>query len=138
MQRIQAVVDEPGLDALARMNRMHEASREWQASNVELVMTILKVMYQDENLLLRYRIQERSREQCVPVFSKIIAQGIQEGVFDADSPEEIGEMILRLGNSLTDTTIGPFLELREKPENLKLIERKIELYQQAIDAEVAV
>lgn len=133
MEQIQLAVDEEGLDALGKLNKVYEASRRWQASKVELVMTILKVMYQDENLLLRHRIQQRSLELSVPVFSQIIAQGIREGVFDAEDPMEIGEMILRIGNNLGDSTTVLFLQSEGNPENLEIIERKIILYERAVE-----
>jgi len=133
MERIQEAVDKEGLDALGKMNKVYEASRQWQASNVELVMTILKVMYQDENLLLRHRIQQRSLELSVPVFSQIIEQGIQEEIFDAEDPMEISEMILRIGNNLSDSTTVLFLQSEGNPENLEIIERKIILYERAVE-----
>jgi len=133
MEQIRAVVDEEGLDALGKLNRVYEASRKWQATNLELVMTIVKAMYQDENLLLRHKIEMRSLVLCIPVFSRIIAQGAREGIFDVSSPEDMSEMILRIGNNLSDSTTRLFLEADEKPENLEIIERKIILYEQAVE-----
>ncbi len=133
MQQVQVVVDEERLDALSKLNKVYEVSRSWQASNVELVMTILKVMYMDENLLLRHKIQQRSLELCIPIYSKIIEQGLREGTFDVSDPKEVAEMIIRIGNNLGDTTTVLFLDEENMPGNLQIIERKIALYEEAVE-----
>ena len=72
-------------------------------------------------------------ELSAPVFSKIIAQGITEGVFHAGDAADLGEMILRIGNDLNDILVELFIEVREKPENLGIIERKLKLYETAVE-----
>ena len=134
MHQIQAVVDHEDLDALGKLNRVYETAREWQIANVELVMTILGVMYRDENLLLKHRIQQRSLEMSVQIFSTIIAQGLREGTFDISAKaEEVGELILRMGNDLSDSTTVLYLRLDENPEKLGIIVDKIALYQEALE-----
>lgn len=133
MLQVQAVVGEQSLDALGKLNRVYEASRRWQMANVELVMTILKVMYKEENLLLRRKIQRRSRELCIPVFSEIIEQGSKEGTFDVQAHLAISEMILRMGDDLNEITVPLFLEAKDHPEQLERVREWLTLYERSME-----
>ncbi len=132
MAEIEAVATSEGLNALEKLNLVYDASRRWQAQNMDLVMTILKAMYKDENLLLRHKIQTRGLEMSTPLFSDIIAQGDKEGLFDVEDPREIGELVLRMGNDMSNTATVLFLDIPNNPGNLDRVERKIEVYQDAV------
>ncbi len=132
MAEIEAVATSEGLNALEKLNLVYDASRRWQSQNMDLVMTILKAMYKDENLLLRHKIQTRGLEMSTPLFSDIIAQGVKEGLFDVEDPREIGELVLRMGNDMSNTATVLFLDIPNNPGNLDRVERKIEVYQDAV------
>jgi len=133
MLQVQAVVGEQSLDALGKLNRVYEASRQWQSANVELVMTILKVMYNEENLQLRRKIQRRSLELSVPVFSEIIEQGSKEGAFDVRAYQAVSELILRMGDDLNEITVPLFLEAKEHPEQLERVREWLTLYERSVE-----
>lgn len=133
MLQVEALVGEEGLDALAKINRVYEASRQWQKSNVELVMTILSVMHKDENLLLRHKIEQRSLDLCIPVFAKIVQQGVEEGVFRVNACEEVAELILRIGNNLSEITVPLFLQAEQDLKYLERVKHWLTLYEQAVE-----
>lgn len=132
LAEIESVATSEGLNALEKLNLVYEASRRWQSQNMDLVMTILKVMYKDENLLLRHKIQTRSLDLSTPLFASIIAQGVKEGIFNVGDPREIGELVLRMGNDLGNTATVLFLDIPDNPGNLDRVERKIEVYQESV------
>lgn len=130
---IEKVTSDPNLGALERLNKVYEVSRSWQSTNLELIRTILRVMYREENILLKQKMQERSVAVLTPLFESIITQGIEEGVFQTKYPKEVGELILRIGNNLGESTSLLFLELDQNPENLDEIEKRIIVYEDAVE-----
>ena len=133
MDKINKIYDEKDLNAIGKLNKIYEVSRNWQYSNVDLIKTILEVVYKDENILLRHKMQKRSLELCIPLYTKIIIEGIEEGIFNTTDPEYISEMILCMGNNLGESTSLLFLEIDSKPENLEIIEKKIVIYEAAVE-----
>jgi hypothetical protein len=72
-------------------------------------------------------------ERLGPVYSDIIRQGVQEGVFNTPFPEDAGELILQLGSSMGDVISRLLLEIDEKPENRDILWKKIRLYENTIE-----
>jgi hypothetical protein len=49
-----------------------------------------------------------------------------------EDPKEIGELILRMGNDMSNTASVLFLDIPNNPGNMDKVERKIEVYQEAV------
>ena len=132
LERLHSIVEDRHLGALEKINRYFAGSRDPKEKSEEIAKTVLRVMYEDENILLRHKARARSMELVVPELGKIIAQGVQEGVFDVPYPERTAEMILMLGGEMKDIYAKLFLELDENPENLTLAKQLIDQYEDAI------
>ncbi len=132
LEQLHSIVEDPQLGALEKFNKYFAGSRSFKEKSEEIAKTVLRVMYEDENILLRHKARARSMELVVPELGKIIAQGVQEGVFDVPYPERTAEMILMLGGEMKDIYAKLFLELDENPENLTLAKQLIDQYEDAI------
>ena len=132
LERLHSIVEDRHLGALEKFNRYFAGSRSLKEKSEEIAKTVLRVMYEDENILLRHKARVRSMELVVPELGKIIAQGIQEGIFNVPYPERTAEMILMLGGEMKDIYARLFLELDEKPENITLAKQLIDQYEDAI------
>ena len=132
LEQLHSIVEDRNLSALEKFNRYFAGSRGFKEKSEEIAKTILRVMYEDENILLRHKARVRCMELVVPELGKIIAQGIQEGIFNVPYPERTAEMILMLGGEMKDIYARLFLELDEKPENITLAKQLIDQYEDAI------
>jgi hypothetical protein len=68
-------------------------------------------------------------EKLGPVYAAIIRQGVEDGVFNTPFPDEVGELILNLWFSLGDVSNRLLIGLDQKPENLKILETKLRIYE---------
>ncbi|MFB0515188.1 MAG: TetR/AcrR family transcriptional regulator [Candidatus Neomarinimicrobiota bacterium] len=132
LERLRSIVEDRRTGALEKINQYFVGTRNLEKNSEEIAKTVLRVMYKDENILLRHKARVRSMELVVPELGEIIAQGIQEGVFDVPCPERTAEMILMLGGEMKDIYARLFLELDEKPENITLAKQLIDQYEDAI------
>lgn len=132
LERLHSIVEDRHIGALEKINRYFAGSRDPKEKSEEIAKTVLRVMYEDENILLRHKARVRSMELVVSELGKIIAQGIQEGIFNVPYPERTAEMILMLGGEMKDIYARLFLELDEKPENITLAKQLIDQYEDAI------
>lgn len=130
---IKKLVDRNDLAALDKMNAMFAMSRNIKTDNVDLMRMLLKALYNEDNLRLHHKMIRSRITLTLPEFTKVLLQGNEEGVFDVTDPEETAELIYLLGANLNEIIGKLMLTLADHPENLDVIERKINAYEHAIE-----
>lgn len=66
---------------------------------------ILEQMYKPQNALMHAKMQERLLKQLIPLFTKLIEDGISQGLMQTDDPENTIEMLLLYSNTVFDDMI---------------------------------
>lgn len=123
---IRAAIREPGLSAIEKLNRFMEASRQWKAEHVDELREVTRLVYRDENLRLRHKMDVRTMMLMAPIFTEIISQGVEEGVFLVkEDPGMVAELILCLINVFAHLNSRTLLEMEAHPGNLGLIMRRM-------------
>lgn len=56
-----------------------------------------------ENIVMHRKVNQRVIEEAVPLLSKVITEGIEQGIFNCNFIEERIRMILTMSNALFDT-----------------------------------
>jgi AcrR family transcriptional regulator len=134
LARVTRALDEArDLNVLEKLNVFFIATRDAKAESKELMLLLMKVMYTDRNLLFRHKVFKRNIKLMAPVFSSIIRQGMDEGVFNPMDADETAQLIFSMGINMNEEVVKMLLELEEKPGNLEIIEKKIEVYEQSIE-----
>jgi len=130
---VKKITERTDLDALTKLNGAYITTRKIKLENIELIKLYLKVLYKDENIILRHKIYTSNIELLVPEFAKIIQQGVKEKLFNTPSPHKAARLIFELAQILGDSTAKLFLEMDENPEVVEKIKNEIELYENAIE-----
>jgi AcrR family transcriptional regulator len=133
LEYLLPIVDDPQLGALDKLNQYFSRSQALKTTNREILKVWLQVMYKDENVLLRHKVQTKGVELIAPQLSRIIAQGVQEKVFDVEHPQHVAQMILMLASSLGDVTAGLILDLDDHPENVTAFEPYLDQFENAME-----
>ena len=133
LAHLEKILDKPKLDAIAKLNLMFESSASWKAANREVIIVLMDAMYNDNNILMRKKITARSVAVAGPIMTRIIHQGIDEGVFNTSFPDDISEMIFQLTTGFGEKFAEIFPTLEEHPENKAQIIKILEMYQDAIE-----
>ena len=128
LKAVQPVLEDETLPAIDKLNRFIKAARAWRLANIDAIKEIVRVLYRDENIIIRHKLHRYSVALVVPLLTKLIEQGVEEGVFDNAYPPECAELLLHLGNTIGEITARLFLELASRPENLEQIKRYIDVY----------
>lgn len=66
---------------------------------------ILEQMHKPQNALMHAKMQERLLKQLIPLFTKLIEDGISQGLMQSDDPENTIEMLLLYSNTVFDDAI---------------------------------
>ncbi|MBU7017322.1 MAG: TetR/AcrR family transcriptional regulator [Theionarchaea archaeon] len=63
---------------------------------------LIDYLHQEKNALFHLKMEQKGFSLIVPIFSKIIEQGIKEGLFDTEYPHEAALLILACQDSIFD------------------------------------
>jgi AcrR family transcriptional regulator len=100
--QVRDVLDDPSLDALARLNSFLARARQMKAEDAPRIRATFDVVFKPENIVLYHRLNAAVIAVMAPVLARIIAQGKSEGVFDVPDPHATAEIVLQLGASTHD------------------------------------
>ena len=93
----QPVLDDPGLDALARLNAFLEQGRQWKIERAPMLRAAFTSVLQVSNVVLNQRILATTGRVVTPVIVAIVEEGVREGLFDPPSSAMVAEVVLMLG-----------------------------------------
>ncbi len=99
-------------------------------------------LMQPENIIMHQKIKNRIVEKVVPLLTKVVEEGISQGIFSCDNIPERVRMMLVLSNEIfdesdfTDKTIDVFIDITEKLLGAK--ENSMDFIRQLINSPAAV
>ncbi len=130
---VKKITEKTDLNALIKLNEAYVATRKIKLENIELIKLYLKVLYKDENIILRHKIYMSNIELLVPEFAKIINQGVEEKIFNTPFPHKAARLIFELAQILGDSIAKLFLEIDENPEIIEEFKKEINIYEDGIE-----
>ncbi len=133
LEEVRKIVDRKDLDAVAKLNKSYVVTRSVKLENLELLKVLLKVLYDDKNILFRFKIYKSSTEILAPEYSKIIRQGIKEKAFNTPYPDEAARLIFEIAYTFSERIPDLILGSDKNPKNLDKAEKEFRVYENAIE-----
>jgi AcrR family transcriptional regulator len=130
---LHEIVADENLPVLVKWARAFRVMAAWKTERKAELLAVLHVMQMDENLLLRYRLQTRAVQSLSPEFAKIIAQGVEEGVFDTEFVRESAGITLSIMQSIVDPIYGILLNPDDHDDPVSLARREYAAVEAAIE-----
>jgi AcrR family transcriptional regulator len=90
------VLSDANLPALRKLERIFAGIASWKAERKEFVLAMIDVWNSDGNAIVREKLRRLTVTRLVPLLSLVIKQGIHEGTFAAESPEETAMVLTSL------------------------------------------
>lgn len=110
-QSWKAIIERNDLDALKKLNLIFSNSLSLKLNNKDLLITYLKAMIDDQNIMFRYKLGQKRNRIASDYLGKVIEQGNREGVFNTPYPYGSILMVLKLSESMTDEIVPLFLKM---------------------------
>lgn len=120
-------------NAVDKLNAMFDKNGLWQNDSMDYIGLLIRASYQSGSVLLREKVKQISYERSLPLFNEIVREGIEQGLFYTQHPDEIGGLILLLGSNLTDEIAEFLAHPQDDAEDLPKILSKLEVYRYAIE-----
>ncbi len=127
-REIEGIPRMQDLSPLEKMNRFMEKISNWKLSHLDILSEAVRVIYRDENAIIRFKMNRKAVQEFTPALAEIIAQGIDEGVFDVEQAEDTAEMIMLLSNAMAERQAVDLVRLEDEPESMQGILQRARLF----------
>ena len=101
--------------------------------NRDMTITYLRVMYRPENLLLRTKLTQEYMYRLAPLFTEIIAEGVEEGVCDTPEPEVAAESVFAMWVGGGERLGRMILGLSEDPSLLDEVIARVRGWERGVE-----
>ncbi len=129
----EAIVADETLDAIQKWTRAVEVIGDWKIERKDEMIALLRLLQKDENVLLQHKMRMQAIQVLSPELAKIIAQGVEEGVFETAFVEESAEIVYAISKALSDTLAGILLNPDNYDNPAALAWRKLASVQSTSD-----
>lgn len=133
LSEVKKITERTDLNALAKLNRAYITARNVKLENIDLIKLYLKVLYKDENIILRHKIYMSNIDLLVPEFAKIISQGVKEKIFNTLFPDEAAKLIFELAYIFSERIPKLIFGSDKNSKNLNEVEKELRVYEDAIE-----
>lgn len=127
------IVDDESLSATQKWVLTVQVISNWKVERKEELLAIAHALQKEENTILLFKLQKKGAQLFVPEFARIIAQGIEEGVFDVEFVEEAAELTLTMQTAMSDTFIDIVLNPQCHDDPMATAQRKVAAMQSATE-----
>lgn len=127
----EAIVADKTLSATQKWTRAFAAVGHWSAGRKGELLALVRAM--QKNVLLSYRLREQETRQALPMMSTIIAEGIEEGLFDTEHLAETAEIVYGVSRIVSALLIPILLHPEDYEDAKALARRKVAAGQVAIE-----
>ncbi len=103
------ILDDPNLPALRKLEQVLRSIAQFKAEQKDLVVAIMQVWTADGNALVRERMRKLTAKWLGQILTRIVRQGIDEGVIRSASPEEMATVLIFLIHGYQEVAVAHFL-----------------------------
>jgi AcrR family transcriptional regulator len=133
MAHMAPILSDPNLSALEKLERVFAGIAGWKAERKDLVLAIIEVWSSDSNAIVREKLRRLSVRLMTPLFSSVIKQGIDEGVFNVASPDETATVLLSVMLGFQEQATHLFIARQANTIPFELVERTVAGYTAAYE-----
>ena len=130
---MRPIVDATDMSALEKLRRYLDTGGRWKLSQKAFMLNLLRVWRADANALVRLKQETEGMKRIAPMLTQIIRQGMEEGVFTTQYPEQFGAMIVGLSRGVEEAISELLLSEIPPPDALQRLEEIIGAYSESFE-----
>jgi AcrR family transcriptional regulator len=133
LELLTPIVQDEHLPATDKLLRFFDVAARWKTARKEYLLTLMHTWYADENALLRLKTQVALMPLISPLFTAIIRQGVDEGVFRTQFPNQACDIIFSMLQSYGDILVRQISQPALTLQDLHSLELITTAYQDAVE-----
>jgi len=132
---IEPILNSTALNAIEKLNRIVRTSNSWKIGQRDQMLAVAKILYSDDNLHLRNRIDVETKQMKIAAFSQVLKQGVAEGVFDWDdlAEDHLAEFVLAIMQTAGETFIRLLLDPERPADAIDVVTNKFMAAQKIVE-----
>lgn len=130
---IEPILNDPNLPALKKLERVFSGLARWKAEQKELVLRVIEVWTSDSNAIVREKLRRMTVGLLIPMLSRVISQGIEEGVYKVASADETATVLVSLMLGFQEQATHLFIARQSNSVPFEVVERTIAGFTEAFE-----
>jgi len=122
---VAPVLGNPDLPALRKLEGVFAGIARFKAEQKDLVLGIMEVWNSDGNAIVREKLRRLTERIMVPLLSVVIRQGIDEGVINADAPDETARVLVSLMQGFGQQASDQFIARQAGTISFEVVQRSV-------------
>jgi AcrR family transcriptional regulator len=128
------IIHDPKLSAVEKLQGIFDILDRLRTVHKADLVRLARVWYTDANALVRLKVDEAVFQQRAPLLTAIVRQGVREGTFTAAYPEQAGEILMSLLQSMGNTHAQLLLLFERERDERRCTEEIVATHAAYLDA----
>jgi AcrR family transcriptional regulator len=130
---VAPILEDPELPALRKLERVFAGIARSKAERKDLVLAVTQIWNSDSNAIVREKLRRMSVSRLTPMLSKVIKQGVDEGVFTTTSPDETAMVLVSLMLGFQQQAVELFIARQTGTISFEFVQRSIAAFNEAYE-----
>jgi AcrR family transcriptional regulator len=128
------IIHDPNLSAIEKLQGFFDTLDRLRTVHKADLARLARVWYTDANAIVRLKVDEAVFQQRAPLLTEIVRQGVREGIFTAAYPDQAGEVLMSLLQSMGNTHARLLLSFEQERDEKRCIEEIVATHAAYLDA----
>jgi AcrR family transcriptional regulator len=130
---VRPILEDPDLPALRKLEQVFGEIARFKAEQKDLVLAIIEVWKSDGNALVREKLRRLSAKLMAPLLSAVVKQGIDEGTFKVESPEQTTRVLVALMQGFQEIAMDDFVARQAGTITFEHVQRSLASFTEAFE-----
>jgi AcrR family transcriptional regulator len=128
------IIHDPRLSAIEKIQGFFDTLDRLRSAHKADLVRLGRIWYTDANAIVRLKVDEAVFQQRAPLLTEIVRQGIREGIFTTAYPDQAGEVLMSLLQSMGNTHARLLLSFEQERDEKRCIEEIVATHAAYLDA----
>jgi AcrR family transcriptional regulator len=130
---VEPIVQDPNLPAGIKLARMFSGIGRWKTDRRELILGFIDVWLSDDHAVVREKFRRKLVTRFVPTLSGIVKQGIEEGIFRVESPDDAARVLMMLIQGLQEEATELYVASQANAVTFEEVETRFTSFARALE-----
>jgi AcrR family transcriptional regulator len=130
---VEPIVHDPNLPAGPKLARMFSGIGRWKTDRRELITAFIDVWLSDDHAVVREKFRHKLVTRFVPTLSGIVKQGVEEGTFHVESPDDTARVLMTLIQGLQEEATDLYVASQANAVTLEEVETRFASFATAFE-----
>lgn len=133
LEAVAPILDDPSLAAVEKLQGLFSGIQRFKTDRKALLHEILKVWTSDDNAIVVEKLRRTTVPRLVPLLTRIVEQGVSEGVFESKRPADTARLVVILLQGLQDWATELFIARQAGAIPLEEVARTIANFSEGLE-----